>query len=109
MGGHFENLAGSMQSLEDKEKSGVISTCHRHSNNFDSPAIHPAIMSGWNARELLDGNVALYLILPAWAMEAQNRWLRLVIASVLSLIGKEGMSTTKNASACSMSAAKSDT
>jgi type IV secretion system protein VirD4 len=91
MGGIFARLGGLMLTLEDKEKSGVISTVNRHTTYLDSAAIVAATASGWNARELLTGNVAVYIILPPHQLEAQSRWLRLVVSSLLRLVGREGM------------------
>ena len=57
----------------------------------NSRAILKATESGWDANELLTGDVALFQILPAFQQEAQSRWLRLVVASVFRLVGRRGM------------------
>jgi type IV secretion system protein VirD4 len=97
MGGVFAWLGGAMLPLEDKEKAGVLSTAHRHLQFLDSPAILPATASGWDAREFLTGKVAVYVILPPHQIEAQSRWLRLVIGTLLRLIGREQMARGQEA------------
>ena len=64
-GGMFARLAGVIAQLEEKEKAGVFSTVHRHTTFLDSEPIMASVSkTGFNARELLKGNVTLYLILP---------------------------------------------
>ncbi len=96
MGGVFARLGGIMLSLVDKEKAGVVSTVNRHTTFLDSMAVMASTgSSSFDVRELLKGNVTLYLILPPHQLEAQSRWLRLVIASLIRLIGREGMAKGK--------------
>jgi len=96
MGGVFARLAGVIAQLEEKEKAGVFSTVHRHTTFLDSEAVMGSVStSSFDARELLKGNVTLYLILPPHQLEAQSRWLRLIIASLIRLIGREGMKDGK--------------
>lgn len=85
-------LGGVMAALESKEKAGVLSTAHRHTTFLDSPAILTATAeSTCDLRAVLHGHATVYLVLPPHQLEAQNRWLRLVLASVIRLIGKEGV------------------
>lgn len=87
----FESLAGSLEQLEDKERAGVYSTVHRHTTFLDSPAITRVIeQSTFDMRELLNGNITVYLVLPPSQLEAQSRWLRLVIASLIRMIADSG-------------------
>ncbi len=95
MGGVFARLGGSMLSLEDKEKASVLSTVNSHTTFADSEPILQATASGWDARELLTGTVALYLVLPPHQLDAQSRWLRLVISTLLRLVGQHGMTKGK--------------
>ncbi len=97
-GGIFANQAGIIEQLQSKEEGGgwskegasIISTLHRHSSFLDSPAIIRSVSkSSFDPRELLHGNMTIYLILPPHLLEAQSRWLRLVIASFVRLIGRE--------------------
>lgn len=91
-GGVFARVGGVMAALKDKERDGVISTANRHTTFLDSLAILNATTeSTFDMRQVLEGNATVYLVLPPHQLEAQSRWLRLVIASIIRLIGKEGM------------------
>lgn len=92
MGGVFARLAGVLAQMQDKERAGVMSTLHRHSTWIDSPAIGAATStSSFDVRTVLTGTVTLYLILPPTQMEAQARWLRVIVGALIRLIGREGM------------------
>lgn len=96
MGGAYARVAGVIAQLQDKEKAGVFSTSNRHTTFLDSGAITPSVSANsFDPRDILTGNVALYLVLPAHQWEAQARWLRLVIASLIRLVGREGMQDGK--------------
>jgi type IV secretion system protein VirD4 len=94
-GGLWARLAGVMQTPVKEERASVHSTIHRHTMWLDSPAILPALASGWDARELLEGNVTVYVILPPDQLEAQSRYLRLLVSSLFRLVGKQGMKNGK--------------
>jgi type IV secretion system protein VirD4 len=89
--GIMARLGGMLESLEDKERAGVYSTVHRHTVWADSPAImNVTSKSTFDIRQLLRGNMTIYLILPPSQLEAQSRWLRLIIASLIRLIADSG-------------------
>jgi type IV secretion system protein VirD4 len=90
-GGVYANLGHSMKGISGDEKASVLSTAARNLQFLDSPSILPALASGWDARELLRGNSAVYVILPAHQMDAQARYLRLIFFSLLRLVGMEKM------------------
>ncbi len=96
--GVFADLAGIVDQLQSKEEGGgwskegasVMSTLHRHTQFLSSPAlIRNVSKSSFDPRELMNGKMTIYLILPPHLLEAQRRWLRLVIASFIRLIGRE--------------------
>jgi type IV secretion system protein VirD4 len=90
-GGIYARLAGVVAQLQDKEKAGVFSTANRHTSFADSNAILESVSStSFNPRQLLDGNMTIYIILPPHQLFAQARWCRLVISSLIRLIGREG-------------------
>lgn len=90
-GGVMRRMAGLLMTMQDKERAGVLSTATRHVLFLDSPAIERATgPSTFDARQLLKGGVTLYLVLPPDQMQSQARWLRLVLSSLIRLIGKEG-------------------
>jgi len=97
-GGVFADLAGIIEQLQSKEEGGgwskegasVMSTLHRHTQFLSSPAIiRNTSKSSFDARELLNGNVTVYIIVAPHLQEAWSRWTRLVIASFIRLIGRE--------------------
>jgi len=91
MGGVYARLSGVMAQLEDKERAGVLSTVNRHTTFLDSDAILKSTSrSTFDARQLLEGNMTIYLILPPHQLSAQSRWLRLVITALIRLIGQNG-------------------
>src|SRR5262249_47957333 len=59
---------------------------------LDSVHILPSLTSSsFDPLELLHGNMTIYIILPAWQMQAQARWLRLMISTLMRMIGTYGM------------------
>ncbi len=104
-GGVFARMAGVIEQLRDqsegggwsKEGASVMSTVHRHTTFLDSEAVLRSVAgnSTFDARELLKGTMTIYLVLPPHQLEAQARWLRLVIASLIRLIGREGAQENK--------------
>lgn len=96
-GGVFANLAGIVEQLQNKEGGGwskegssVFSVAHRHTAFLDSPAmIRSVSKSSFDAHELLKGRMTVYLIVPPHLQEAWSRWNRLVISSLIRLIGRE--------------------
>src|SRR5262249_9143272 len=96
MGGDYANLGGLLLTLQDRDRAGVLGTVNRHTNFLDSPAVRPQTSSSsFEPRDLLQGNMTVYLILPAHQLEAQSRWLRLVVSSFIRLLGREGMARGK--------------
>lgn len=103
-GGVFANLAGIVEQLQSKEEGGgwskegssVFSVAHRHTAFLDSPALIRSVSkSNFDARELLKGNMTIYLIVPPHLQEAWSRWNRLVISSLIRLIGREAEQENK--------------
>lgn len=95
-GGLFAEMGGLLSQLEEKEKSGCYSTSHRHTAFISSPEILATVcQSSFDVKELLSGNVSLYIILPPPKLEAQARFLRLIIAAVIRLLGEGGMERGK--------------
>ena len=92
----FARLGGLIGQLEDKERAGVYSTAHRHTAFLDSPEIMAATSrSSFDLEELRQGNVSLYIVLPPPRLEAQGRFLRMLIAAIIRLIGERGMAPGK--------------
>lgn len=97
MGGLCARYGGTMLSMEAKERSGVLSSVNRHTAWLDSPAISSCVESStFDLRGLLRGDTSLFLVLPPDQLEAQSRWLRGVIASIIRLVGREHVSKGKS-------------
>lgn len=98
-GGVFARMAGVIEQLQSKEEGGrwtregssVMSVINEQTSWMDSPAIVENIAkSNFDARRLLTGRMSIYIILPPHEIEAQARWMRLVIAALVRLIMQEG-------------------
>lgn len=103
-GGVFARMAGVIEQLKSTEEGGrwsregssIMSVINQHTTWMDSPAIVKNIAkSNFDARRLLTGQMSIYIILPPHEMEAQSRWMRLVIASLVRLIMREGTQENK--------------
>lgn len=103
-GGVFARMAGVIEQLRSTEEGGrwsregssIMSVINEHTTFMDSPAIARNIAkSNFDARKLLTGKMSIYIILPPHEMEAQARWMRLVIASLVRLIMREGKQENK--------------
>ncbi|HZZ78773.1 MAG TPA: type IV secretory system conjugative DNA transfer family protein [Gemmataceae bacterium] len=95
-GGVFAQLGGLMAQWEDKEKAGIYSTAMKNTAFLMSVAIINVLSkSTFDLRELLKGETTLFIILPPSQIEAQSRFMRLIITTVIQLISREGMAPGK--------------
>lgn len=92
MGMPFRGLGGTMLSVVDKERAGVVSTLNRHLNFLDSlPVLEATLRSSVGPAEMVAGNCAAYFVLPPHQLEAQSRLARLFFSSLTRLVGHGGM------------------
>lgn len=103
-GGAFARLAGVIEQWRSTEEGGtwtregasVMSVINENTTFLDSPAIAGNIAkSNFDPRKLLTGKMSIYIILPPPEMEAQARWMRMVIASLVRLVMREGTQENK--------------
>lgn len=83
-GGVVSRAANRILQKEDRERSGVFSTAHGHTDFLEDPALACGIdRSTFDPRELKTGRMTVYLMLPATELRSQSRWLRLVVSQLL--------------------------
>ncbi|MGL4550588.1 MAG: type IV secretory system conjugative DNA transfer family protein [Gemmataceae bacterium] len=74
-----------------KEGASVVSMAQRHLDWLNSDLIGRAVeRSTFQARDLLEPGVTLYLQVPPGQLEAARGYLRCVLATLLRVIGREG-------------------
>ena len=90
--GLLRRLGNQLRHYQGDELASVLSTTDRHTNFADSRAVEAGLQStSFDVRGLLPGGDAtLFVILPAEQAIAQSRLLRLIISSLIRLIGREG-------------------
>lgn len=90
-GGLLRRLGNQLKHYQGDELMSVLSTTDRHTTFIDSRAVEAGLKtSSFDVRGLLRGDTTVYLILPADQIQAQSRLLRLVVSSLIRLIGREG-------------------
>lgn len=68
----------------DKELSGVLSSAHGHTDWLNSRAVSATLLrSTFDPRQLKREAITVYIMLPAWELAAQGRWLRLIVAQLI--------------------------
>ena len=91
-GGALANMGGQLLHHVDKEKSSVLSTVSRHLRCFGTPVIADCIRtSSFDPRQLRDGRMTVYLILPPDRAHAQAGLLRMWIGSLLRACVRGGL------------------
>jgi type IV secretion system protein VirD4 len=84
VGGLVARAAARLLQKAEKERSGVVSTAHRHTHFLDSPRMTKVLASSSLDLSILKrGSASVYLILPTDRFDGYARWLRLMIASAL--------------------------
>ena len=90
-GGLLRRLGNQLKHYKGDELGSVLSTTDRHTTFLDSRAVGAGLeKSSFDVRGLLRGDTTLYLVLPADQIQAQSRLLRLIVSSLIRLIGREG-------------------
>lgn len=77
-------IAGLMKT-SDREFGSVMSTAQRNTDFIKSPALRDSLVSSpdFHPDDLANGDVALFLIIPADRLKSQSAYMRLVITSLL--------------------------
>ena len=75
----------SLMNNSEREYGSVMSAAQRHTDFIKSPALRDSLVSSpdFHPSELANGNVTLFLIIPADRLKSHSAYLRLVITSLL--------------------------
>lgn len=71
-----------------EEFASILSTARKHTDIFKSPALREALQqtTGFSSAGLVDGNTAVYVIIPADRLKTHARWLRLVVSTLMRAV-----------------------
>jgi len=91
MGGITARLGHHILGLQDKERSGVLSTVGRHLAFLDSePVARVVAVSSFDPKQLCRPGTTLYIRIPPDQLEAQRGLLRCLISILIRVIGTTG-------------------
>lgn len=91
-GGMLARKGGQLMHFVDREKSSTLSTVSRHLRFLDTPAIAASTAaSSFDPRDLVEGKLTIYLILPPEHLRSQSALLRMWIGSFLQTIVRGGL------------------
>jgi len=78
----------SMQTNSDREFGSVMSNVFEATNFIQSPTLRESLKGkdGFNATDLTNGNVTVYLCIPFDKLKSHNAWTKLVIISMLRAV-----------------------
>ncbi|OJU74086.1 MAG: conjugal transfer protein TraG [Bacteroidetes bacterium 47-18] len=77
-------ILGLMKS--DKTYASVMATILQNTDFLKSSALQQSLRSEFDPKELTNGNVTLYIIIPADKMQSHARWLRLVTTTAMRAV-----------------------
>jgi type IV secretion system protein VirD4 len=97
MGGIPARMGHHIQGMQDKEKSGVMSTVARHLAFLDSELVSAAVASSTfdAASDLCRPGTTLYIRIPPDQLEAQRGLLRCWLGMLIRLIGAAGSESSE--------------
>ncbi len=79
--------AGRILNKAEKELSGVISTAQQNTHFLESPKIQRALAkSDFSFSELEQGNIDIFIVLPAGRLNTYSRFLRMLISIAITAI-----------------------
>ena len=82
--GLVSRAAATLLQKSDKERSGVISTVHRHTDFLDSPRLRAVLSrSTFDLADLKRKRMSVFLCLPSDRLPEYHRWIRLMIGCAL--------------------------
>lgn len=75
---------------------GIILTTMLQATDFiKSPALQDSLKSGFDPKALSNGNVVLYVIIPADKLTSHSRWLRLVVMTLIRSVVRNPSKTNR--------------
>lgn len=88
--GLIARTARRIRQKSDKERSGVMSTAQAQTHFLDSPRMTEVLSaSSFDLRDLKNGHMTIYLVLPADRLATHGRWLRLIVGLCLSALTRD--------------------
>lgn len=83
--GALAEAGNQFREMESKTLSNVLSTAQAHTDFLTDPTVKAALdASDFSFSELKQSPTTVYVILPAYALETQSRWLRLMVGMALT-------------------------
>lgn len=84
---HVRAAASRMLNKAEKELSGVISTAQQNTHFLESPKIQRSLAeSDFSFEELEQGNIDIFIVLPAGRLYTYSRYLRMLISIAITAI-----------------------
>jgi len=82
------NEIASLMKTSDREYGSVMSSAQRHTDFIKSPALREsmAVSDQFASAELASGNVTVYVIIPADKLKSHDKWLRLVVTTLMQSV-----------------------
>jgi type IV secretion system protein VirD4 len=85
--GLVSRAAATLLQKSEKERSGVLSTVHRHTDFLDSPRLRNVLCSStFDLADLKRKRMSVFLCLPTDRLPEYHRWIRLMIGSTLRVM-----------------------
>jgi len=75
-----------LQAAGEKAFGSIISTVLQCTDFLKSPALRKALMSGYDPRNLAEGNSCIYIIIPADKLRSHAKWLRLMVTTTMRMV-----------------------
>lgn len=89
---HHSVMVNTAHEIEKLAASGentygsIVSTMIQCTDFLKSPALRNALMSGYNPKNLAEGNSCLYIIIPADKLRSHSKWLRLMVTTTMRMV-----------------------
>ena len=85
--GLVSRAAATLLQKSEKERSGVLSTVHRHTDFLDSPRLRSVLSrSTFDLADLKRKRMSVFLCLPTDRLPEYHRWIRLIVGSTLRVM-----------------------
>ena len=93
--GMLARLGGQLRNFTDKELNSTLTTTNRFLNFLDTQAVFESTKtSSFNPKDLLNGKLSIYLVLPPEHMRSQAPLLRMWVASLMRAMVRGGLQET---------------
>lgn len=90
-GGVLAECGNQFRGMERKTLSNVLSTCQAHTDFLTEPVVRASLeASDFSFSDLHEKKTTVYTIIPAYALETQARWLRLVVGMAVTAMERGG-------------------